>query len=46
MSEGVALVIPVLDEEQALPALIASIAALDPAPAEVIAVDGGSGDDT
>ncbi len=39
---AVALVIPMLNEETALPALIANIAALDPPPAEVIAVDGGS----
>lgn len=41
---AVAIVVPMLDEERALPATIANIAALDPAPAEVIAVDGGSGD--
>ena len=41
---SVAIVVPMLNEEAALPALIANIAALDPAPAEVIAVDGGSGD--
>lgn len=41
---GVTLVIPVLDEERALPSLFPVIAALDPQPAEVIAVDGGSGD--
>ena len=41
---GVALVIPVLDEEKALPALVEVVGALDPAPAEVIAVDGGSSD--
>lgn len=40
----VAIVIPMLDEEAALPAVIANIAALDPTPAEVIAVDGGSAD--
>ena len=43
MSE-VAIVVPMLDEEAALPALVANIASLDPAPAEVIAVDGGSAD--
>nr|WP_301332600.1 glycosyltransferase [Parerythrobacter lacustris] len=42
----VALVIPVLDEEKALPALIGLVASLDPPPAEVIVVDGGSGDRT
>lgn len=41
---GVALVIPVLDEERALPALVEVVRALDPPPAEVIAVDGGSTD--
>ncbi len=40
----VAIVVPMLDEERALPATIANVAALDPGPAEVIAVDGGSGD--
>jgi glycosyltransferase involved in cell wall biosynthesis len=42
----VALVIPVLDEEKALPALASRLAALDPQPAEIIVVDGGSGDRT
>lgn len=41
---GVSLVIPVLDEERALPALAESLARLDPPPGEIIAVDGGSGD--
>lgn len=45
-AHGVAIVIPVLDEAKALPALIGVIAALDPPPAEVIAVDGGSSDTT
>lgn len=40
----VALVIPVLDEEKALPALVEVVRALDPRPAEVIVVDGGSSD--
>lgn len=40
----VAIVIPMLDEEAALPAVIANIRALDPQPAEVISVDGGSTD--
>lgn len=44
MTEGVAVVVPVLDEEKALPAFIAHLKALDPAPAEVIVVDGGSTD--
>ncbi len=40
----VAIVIPMLNEAAALPRLLRSLAALDPAPAEVLAVDGGSGD--
>ncbi|MEW4449755.1 glycosyltransferase [Qipengyuania sp. JC766] len=43
---GVALVIPVLDEEKALPDLVRAIRALDPLPAEVVVVDGGSKDRT
>ena len=41
-----ALVIPVLDEEKTLPDLIATVARLEPAPAEVLLVDGGSTDRT
>ncbi len=41
---AVALVIPVLDEESTLPALVETLGALDPAPAEIVVVDGGSGD--
>ncbi|KLI64413.1 glycosyltransferase [Aurantiacibacter marinus] len=40
----VSIVIPMLEEERALPALVEHIAKLDPAPAEVLAVDGGSND--
>lgn len=40
----VSLVIPVLDEERALPHLVESLARLDPPPAEIVAVDGGSSD--
>ena len=40
----VSIVIPMLDEERALPHLVARIAALAPAPLEVLAVDGGSAD--
>ncbi|MWV27094.1 glycosyltransferase [Aurantiacibacter rhizosphaerae] len=40
------LLIPVLNEEAALPTLIANIAALDPQPAEIVLVDGGSADRT
>lgn len=41
---GVAIVIPMLNEAQALPRLLRSLAALHPPPAEVLAVDGGSSD--
>lgn len=40
----ISIVIPMLDEERALPDVIANIAALEPAPAEVVCVDGGSSD--
>ncbi|OZA93895.1 glycosyltransferase [Altererythrobacter sp. H2] len=40
----VALVIPVLDEEKALPALVEVLRQLDPQPAEIVVVDGGSSD--
>ena len=40
----VAIVIPMLNEAAALPRLLRSLAVLDPAPAEVLAVDGGSQD--
>ena len=39
-----AIVIPMLDEEAALPALVEALGRLVPKPAEVIAVDGGSKD--
>jgi glycosyltransferase involved in cell wall biosynthesis len=42
----VAIVIPTLDEATTLPRLARLLAALDPAPAEVLVVDGGSGDGT
>ena len=42
----VGVVIPALDEEKALPALAARLARLDPAPAAILLVDGGSGDAT
>jgi glycosyltransferase involved in cell wall biosynthesis len=42
----VALIIPVLNEEKALPGLIEALARLDPAPAEILVVDGGSEDRT
>ncbi|MFN4113370.1 MAG: glycosyltransferase [Sphingomonadaceae bacterium] len=41
---AVALVIPVLDEEKALPALVEVLRRLDPQPAEIVVVDGGSSD--
>ncbi len=40
----VAIVIPMLDEADSLPRLLRCLAALDPAPAEIIVVDGGSSD--
>ena len=43
---SVTLLVPALDEERALPALIAAFAALDPRPAEILLVDGGSADAT
>lgn len=43
---SVAIVIPALDEEAALPILAAHLAQLDPAPADVLLVDGGSADRT
>lgn len=39
-----AIIIPMLDEEAALPRLVRAIAQLDPPAREIIAVDGGSGD--
>jgi glycosyltransferase involved in cell wall biosynthesis len=41
---GVAVVIPMLNEAAALPRLLRSLSVLDPAPDEIIAVDGGSTD--
>ncbi|WP_435418496.1 glycosyltransferase [Parerythrobacter aurantius] len=46
MTQTVALVIPLLDEEKALPALVEVVRGLEPRPDEVIAVDGGSSDAT
>lgn len=46
MSDGVAIVIPVLDEAATLPRLRRHLALLDPAPAEILLVDGGSRDGT
>ena len=42
----VAIVIPMLDEAEVLPRLLRSLAALAPPPDEVLAVDGGSTDDS
>src|ERR1700724_2950976 len=41
---GVAIVIPMLNEAAGLPLVLRSLAALEPPPAEVLAVDGGSTD--
>ena len=41
---GVAIVIPMLNEAASLPRLLRSLAALDPAPDELLAIDGGSSD--
>ena len=43
---AVSLVIPVLNEEKALPVLIAALGVLDPPPDEILVVDGGSEDAT
>lgn len=42
----IAIVIPMLDEAPALPRLARCLAALDPQPAEILIVDGGSSDDS
>jgi glycosyltransferase involved in cell wall biosynthesis len=44
--DAVAIVIPVLNEAAVMPRLLRLLGILDPAPAEIIAVDGGSQDDT
>ena len=41
---GVAIDIPMINEAAGLPRLLRSLAALEPPPAEVLAVDGGSAD--
>ncbi len=41
---GVAVVIPMLNEAAVLPRLLRHLAVLDPAPAEILALDGGSTD--
>ena len=45
-NDGVSIVIPALDEGAALPKLIRSLSILEPPPAEILLVDGGSSDDT
>lgn len=40
----VSIVIPMLNEEEALPRLVRTLAALEPKPFEILAVDGGSDD--
>jgi len=42
----VTVLVPTLDEEKALPALVDTLAMLDPAPHEILLVDGGSSDAT
>jgi rSAM/selenodomain-associated transferase 2 len=42
--KDVAVIIPMLNEEDALPRLVRLLRVLDPAPAEIVAVDGGSSD--
>ncbi len=42
--DAVAIIIPMLDEAAALPRLLRLLATLEPRPAEIIAVDGGSTD--
>jgi len=44
--DAVAIVIPVLNEAVVMPRLLRLLGILDPAPAEIIAVDGGSQDNT
>ncbi|WP_160879518.1 glycosyltransferase [Nocardioides flavescens] len=46
LARTVSVVVPARDEEARLPVLLASLARLDPAPAEVVVVDDGSRDAT
>lgn len=46
MPEPVAVVVPVLDEAETLPALLADLAAQEPPPVEIVVVDAGSTDGT
>ena len=45
-ADDVAIVIPMLNEAAVMPRLLRLLAVLVPAPAEIIAVDGGSQDET
>jgi glycosyltransferase involved in cell wall biosynthesis len=45
-ADNVAIVIPMLNEAAVMPRLLRLLAVLVPAPAEIIAVDGGSQDET
>lgn len=45
-ADAVAIVIPVLNEAAVMPRLLRLLAILDPAPAEIVAIDGGSQDNT
>ena len=44
--DGVTVLIPMLDEAAALPRLVAALQKLDPPPAEILCVDGGSSDES
>lgn len=46
MADGIAVVVPVLDEAETLPALLADLAAQEPPLAEIVVVDAGSTDGT
>ena len=43
---GVTVLIPALNEAAALPRLVAALERLEPKPAEILCIDGGSTDDT
>lgn len=43
---GIAVIVPMLDEASQLPRLARCLAALHPAPAQILLVDGGSSDDS
>jgi glycosyltransferase involved in cell wall biosynthesis len=46
IEEGVAIVIPMLNEAAIVPRLLRSLWVFSPPAAEIVAVDGGSTDDT